>query len=316
MVLPVLAEVVRSGFVEGRHHGSVVAIAADGSTVLRVGDPDAPVFPRSSNKPLQAVAMLRAGLDLPADLLALVTASHNGEPAHVEGVRRILAGAGLTEADLQNTADLPLHQPAARAHLAAGGEPDPIHQNCSGKHAGMLATCVARGWPTDSYRHPDHPLQVEIRAVVEELTGERVAAVAVDGCGAPLLAVSLAGLARAFRALVLADPRTPERVVADAMRAHPFLVGGTGRDVTALMAGLPGCLAKDGAEGVYAVALPDGAAVAVKIEDGAARARTPVLVAALRRLGADAPVLDGIAETPVLGHGAPVGAVRALAISS
>jgi L-asparaginase II len=256
--------------------------------------------------------MLRAGLDLPPDLLALVTASHNGEPAHVDAVRRILAGAGLPEAALQNTPDLPLHQPSARAHLVAGGEPDPIHQNCSGKHAGMLATCVAGGWPTESYLDPDHPLQVAIRRTVEELAGESVAAVGVDGCGAPLLALSLRGLARAFATLVLARPGSPERAVADAMRAHPFLVGGSGRDVTALMSGLPGTLAKDGAEGVYAAALADGAAVALKIDDGASRARAPVLVSALRRLGAQAPVLDDLAETPVLGHGAPVGSTRAL----
>jgi L-asparaginase II len=312
MSLPVLAEVVRSGFVEGRHTGSVVALAPDGAPVWVVGDPDAPILPRSSNKPLQAVAMVRAGLDLPPDLLALVTASHNGERAHIDGVRRILALADLSEADLQNTPDLPLHEPSARAHLVAGGDRDRLHQNCSGKHAGMLATCVAAGWPTESYRDPDHPLQREIRRTVEELTGEPIAAVAVDGCGAPLFAVSLRGLAGAFGRLVTADPGTPERWVADAMRAHPYLVGGTGRDVTALMTWLPGCLAKDGAEGVYAAALADGAAVAVKIDDGASRARSPVLVAALRRLGATAAVLDELAETAVLGHGVPVGAVRVI----
>ena len=309
---PVLAEVVRSGFVEGRHRGSVVAVGPDGSAVFAAGDPSMPLLPRSSNKPLQAVGMLRGGLDLPDDLLALVAASHNGEPAHVDGVRRLLAPAGLTTDDLRNTPDLPLHVASAREHLRAGGEPDSLHQNCSGKHAGMLVTCRVNGWPTDGYLDPSHPVQALIRRAVEDLAGEPVAAVAVDGCGAPLLGLTMLGLARAFRRLVLAGPGTPERRVADAMRAHPHLVGGTGRDVTALMAGIPGCLAKDGAEGVYAAALPDGSAVAVKVEDGAGRARTPILVAALRRLGADAPVLDQLAETPVLGHGRPVGSVRFL----
>jgi L-asparaginase II len=309
--LPVVAEVVRSGFVEGRHHGAVVALRPDGGTAFAVGEVAAPVFPRSSNKPMQAVAVLRAGLDLAPDLLALVAASHSGEPAHVERVRRMLADAGLDTSALQNTPDLPLDVAAARAHLRAGGEPDALHQNCSGKHAGMLAACVRAGWSIEDYRDVDHPLQRLVRATVEEAAGEPVAAVGVDGCGAPLLAISLLGLARAFRWLVLAADGTPQRRVADAMRAHPELVGGTGRDVTALMSGLPGCLAKDGAEGVYAAALPDGTAVAVKIADGASRARAPVLVAALRRLGVDAPVLAELAETPVLGHGEPVGAVRA-----
>ena len=308
---PVVAEVVRSGFVEGRHHGTVVALRADGATAFEVGDVRAPVFPRSSNKPMQAVAVLRAGLDLPPDLLAVAAASHSGEPAHLERVCRILAGAGLDESALRNTPDLPLHVPSAHEHLRGGGRPDSLHQNCSGKHAAMLAACVRAGWPVDSYLDPDHPLQRLVRQVIEESAGEPVAAVGVDGCGAPLFAVSLLGLARAFRRLVLAPAGTPQRRVADAMRTHPDLVGGTGRDVTALMAGLPGCVAKDGAEGVYAAALPDGTAVALKVEDGAARARVPVMVEALRRLGVDAPVLGELAETPVLGHGRPVGAVRA-----
>jgi L-asparaginase II len=132
----------------------------------------------------------------------------------------------------------------------------------------------------------------------------------VDGCGAPLFALSLTGMARAYVRLVTAAPGTPERTVADAMRAYPDLVGGTGRDVTRLMRGVPGLLAKDGAEGAYAAALASGAAVAVKIVDGGVRARTPVLIGALRRLGVHAPVLDDMAEQPVLGGGAPVGAVR------
>ncbi|MFL6140198.1 MAG: asparaginase [Frankiaceae bacterium] len=309
--LPVVAEVVRSGFTEGRHHGAVVALRPDGGIAFAIGDVGAPVFPRSSNKPMQAVAVLRAGVDLPPDLLALVAASHSGEPVHVEGVRRILAGAGVHESVLQNTPDLPLDVESAHALLRAGGKPDPLHQNCSGKHAGMLAACVCAGWPVADYRDADHPLQRLVREVVEEAAGETVGATGVDGCGAPLFAISLAGLARAFRWLVLAPAGTPQRRVADAMRAHPELVGGTGRDVTALMAGLPGCVAKDGAEGVYAAAMPDGSAVAVKIADGASRARVPVMVAALRRLGVDAPVLAELAETPVLGHGRPVGAVRA-----
>ena len=307
----VVAEVVRSGFVEGRHTGSVIALRADGSAALRVGEPDRPVLPSSSNKPLQAVAMLRCGLDLDDAALAVAAASHSGEQVHLDLVRRILAGAGIGEDALRNTLGVPLNESAAAEHLRAGGGKDRLHHNCSGKHAAMLATCASAGWPLETYLDVHHPLQVAIRDTVEDLAGERVAAVAVDGCGAPLFALSLSALARAFAALVTAPRGTPERRVADAMRAFPHVVGGTGRDVTALMAGLPGLLAKDGAEGVYAAALAGGSAVALKIDDGGDRARCPVLVAALRRLGADAPAFHELAETPVLGGGRPVGAVRA-----
>lgn len=309
--LPVLAEVVRSGFVESRHRGSVVGLAPDGSVAFAAGEPEAPTFPRSSNKPMQAAAMVAAGLDVAAELLALVAASHNGEPEHVAGVRRLLADAGLSAADLQNTPDLPLHVPSARAHVRDGGGPDALHQNCSGKHAGMLATSRAAGWPTATYRDPDHPVQRAIHDEVERLAGEPVAGTGVDGCGAPVLALSLIGLARAFRALVLDPPGGAARRVADAMRAHPQMVAGTGRDDTVLMRRFPGLLAKGGAEGVHAVALPDGSAVALKIEDGASRPRLPVIAVALAALGLDADALAELAETPVLGHGEPVGTVRA-----
>jgi L-asparaginase II len=305
-----LVEVVRSGFVECVHHGSVVALDPDGAVVLKAGEPDAPHLPRSANKPLQLVGMLRAGLDLPPPDLAIAASSHSGETAHVRRVRDLLNGHSLPESSLACPPALPLDEAAARAVLAAGGGPARAFMNCSGKHTAMVLTCVARGWPVAGYTDPAHPLQAALRATVEDLAGEPVGVVAVDGCGAPLFGLTLTGLARAFARLVTAEPESPERRVADAMRAHPDLVGGTGRDVTALMAGAPGVLAKDGAEGVYAAALPDGAAVAVKVTDGAQRARTPMLVGALRRLGLDAPVLDELAEVPVLGGGRPVGAAR------
>jgi L-asparaginase II len=174
----------------------------------------------------------------------------------------------------------------------------------------MLATAALRGWPTQTYLDPDHPLQLELLRHVEERAGEPVAWTAVDGCGAPLFGLTLTGLARAVRSLVIAESADPGRSVADAMRAFPEYVGGTGRDVTALMAGVPGLLVKDGAEAVYVAATADGHAVALKVEDGAARACVPVLVAALRGLGLDAPVLAEMAQTPVLGGGRQVGVVR------
>ncbi|MCI4062957.1 asparaginase [Micromonospora sp. R77] len=308
-----LAEVVRSEFVEGIHRGSVVVLDAAGATVAGAGDVTSPIFPRSASKPMQAIGMLRAGLTLtePADV-ALVSASHAGEQFHLERVAALLHGAGLDESALHCPPDLPFGDDARVAVLRAGGGPTRIQMNCSGKHSGMLLTCLAAGWPLDRYWRPEHPLQQVLRAAVEEFTGEEAAAVGVDGCGAPVLAVSLTGLAGAFRRLVEGEPGTVERTVADAMRAYPELVGGTRADDTRLMRGVPGLLAKVGAEGVFAAAVPGVGAVALKIDDGAVRARMPVLVSALRRLGVDAPVLAEYAELPQLGGGLPVGAVRAV----
>src|SRR6202044_1284807 len=184
-------------------------IGADGAPQLTTGQGDAPIFPRSANKPMQAAGMLRCGLDLEGKLLALAAASHSGEDFHVAGVREILAGAGLTEDDLQCPRALPREEVFQQEYLREGGEPDRVHMNCSGKHAAMLATCVAAGWPTASYRDPAHPLQAEIRRTIDRLSGEPAAAVGVDGCGAPVFAISVAGLARAFRAMVMSEHGSP-----------------------------------------------------------------------------------------------------------
>jgi L-asparaginase II len=312
-VNPVVAEVVRSGFTESWHRGAVAGLAADGRQVISVGHTDVPFLPRSANKPLQAVAMLRCGLGLEAELLALAAASHSGEDFHVDGVRKILSGAGLSEDDLRCPASWPLDADTAHRLIARGEGMSGIRMNCSGKHAAMLATCAVNGWPTGSYLAPDHPLQQAIRHTIEELAGQQVAATGVDGCGAPLFGLTLAGLARAFRVLVLAAPGTPERRVADAMRAYPEWTSGTHRDERRLMAAVPGLLVKSGAEGVDAFALADGHGVrsgAVKIDDGGQRARTPVTVAVLRQLGAVVP--DELAAVPVTGGDAVVGEVRAI----
>jgi L-asparaginase II len=308
-VNPVLAEVVRSGFVESRHRGAVAALAADGTFAFTAGSANTPVYPRSANKPLQAAAMLRAGLPLDGELLALAAASHSGEDFHAQGVHDILDFAGLTADDLQCPPSLPLDEPTARRLIKSREAPESrVRMNCSGKHAAMLVTCIANDWPIETYRDPAHPLQVRIRTTVEELAREPVAALGVDGCGAPLFALTLGGLARAFRALVLAEPGTPERKVADAMRKFPAWASGTTRDENRLMTEIPGLLLKGGAEGVDAFALPDGAAAALKIEDGNPRARTPVTVAILARLGAQPPA--ELATTAVRGGGNPVGEIR------
>lgn len=308
MSVPV-AEIVRSGFVEGRHHGSVVAIGADGEVAWSVGDVTSQILPRSSNKPLQAVAMVGLGLDLPPRLLALAAASHSGEDFHLDGVREILRGAGVTEQALGNIPDYPLDPAVRDAWLREGREPSKLAQNCSGKHAAMIATCVERDWQLSGYFEPDHPLQLLLQRRFEELTGE-TAVVTVDGCGAPLLSTSLTGLARAFRTVALAEDG-PERRVADAIREFPQNVSGSHRDELRVLRALPGAIGKLGAEAVYVVALPDGRTVALKIEDGGDRARPVVMAEALRRVGVDSAEVDATGKHVLLGGGVPVGEIRA-----
>jgi L-asparaginase II len=312
-----LVEIVRSGFVEGRHHGSVVVLNPDGKVDWSMGAVDVPMLPRSCVKPLQATAMLREGLDLDDELLALACASHSGEPFHIDGVRRLLAQAGLTEDALQTPHDHPLDDAERAQQLREGKDRTPIAMNCSGKHAAMLATCMANGWDVENYREPEHPLQKGIRATLEDLSGVAVDTIAVDGCGAPLFSTTLIGLARAFAQLATATTG-PERSVAQAIRQFPEWVSGTRRDEAALLEAVPGAICKAGAESCYALALPDGRAVALKIEDGAPRARPVVMAAVLRRLGiTEEPGVDGEAvartgEHVLYGGGRPVGQLRSL----
>ncbi|MGI5246954.1 asparaginase [Dactylosporangium sp. CA-139066] len=300
-----IAEVVRNGVVESRHSGSAVVLDARGEVVAWAGDVLGAVFPRSSNKPMQAVGMLRAGLKVDDAQLALIAASHRGHEIHVSGVRRLLGDIPVEA--LQCPPDYPL----ADEPRDAAGRRERLFMNCSGKHAGMLRTARANGWPLETYLDPAHPLQVGLIATVEELAGEPARAIAVDGCGAPLLAISLRALAGAFLRLVGAPTGTAERAVADAMRAHPEMVSGDdpGEDDTRLMRAVPGLLLKSGAEGVSAAALPGVGAVALKIDDGGPRARLPVLAAGFARLGVSLP---GRVEVPVFGGGREVGVVRSV----
>jgi L-asparaginase II len=307
-----VAEVVRSGLVESVHFGAVVVLGPAGEVEYAAGDPDAVVYGRSALKPMQAAGMVRAGLRLPADELALVAASHSGEAMHVAAARSILRRQGLDEAALQNTPRHPFDDASRLTDIRAGLPPRSVTGDCSGKHAGMVATCVINGWDVDSYLEPDHPLQQRLRTEVEELSGEPVRHTGVDGCGAPAWAVSLRALARAFGACATGTPGGPPREVADAMRAHPEMVGGTGRDVTGFMQAVPGLVAKEGAEAVYAAALGDGHAVCLKIADGGFRASQVVLASALQRLGVPAESMGGLVTVPVLGHGRDVGMVRAI----
>jgi L-asparaginase II len=306
---PIVVEVVRNGYVESVHRGRVVVTDPGGTIAVSVGADLAPMYPRSALKPLQTVGMVRAGLDLEPELLALVAASHSGEPMHIEGVRRILGSVGLDESALQTPADWPLDEQAREAAIRSGGQKTPIAMNCSGKHAGMIASAAIHGWPIETYRDPDHPVQRAILQTIDDLTGEQARNLAVDGCGAPAYAVSLAALARAYGRLAAASTG-PEQQIADAIRAHPAMASGSRRDECALHRAIPGLLTKAGAEAVQAVGLPDGRGLAVKISDGSPRARPVAMAGVLQRLGLAADVIAEQASAPVLGHGERVGEIR------
>ena len=308
---PVLVEIVRNGFVEGEHRGRLVLLTPNGSVLAAVGEVGLPILPRSSNKPMQAVGLLDAGCTLTGEDLALAASSHSGEQFHVDAVRKILSDAGLDESALRTPPALPFDEQALIAHRRTGGGPEPIFSDCSGKHAAMLAVSVRNGWDVSDYLDPSHPVQSAIKAAIERLSGERIAAEAVDGCGAPLLGISLLGLARALHTCVRAEPGSHPRLVADAMRTHPEYVAGTRAVDTRAMRAVPGLIAKTGAEAVHVAALPDGRTLAFKISDGSRRAVPVVLAEALRQLGVRSQPLDRLGAVALTGGGVPVGALSA-----
>ncbi|MFC4333899.1 asparaginase [Salininema proteolyticum] len=312
-----VAEVVRSGFSESFHRGSVAVFNGEGELVHSIGDVVSPVFPRSAAKPMQALAALRAGWK-PATVsnLAIAAASHHGEEVHVKEVDSLLVSAELGEDALQCPPDLPSDPAARRGVVASGGGARRVYMNCSGKHSSMVAAVKLNGWDLATYLEPDHPFQQQVYSTVEELTGEEIAATGVDGCGAPLFAYGLTGLARAFHRFTSSDEGTEERAVADAMRAHPKLVAGSDGADTKLMAAVPGMLAKGGAEGVQAISMPGVGTAVVKIDDGNNRAAMPVALRALcEHAGFKAPaeahyVMEALCWPEIYGGGQPVGRVR------
>lgn len=306
--MDVLVEVVRSGLVEDRHRGVAVRVGPEGEILWSIGDPDATVFPRSANKPFQAVGMMRAGLALDGAELALAAASHSGEPFQIEAVRALLGRAGLDESALQTPATLPADPEESRAALRVGLEPAPILMECSGKHAAMLLTSVVNGWPTETYLEPDHPLQQSIAETFASFTGATPDAVGTDGCGAPLLATSLHRLATATALLMGAPDGSDPRKLLDAMLAHPEHVSGTRRDEVRLMRAVPGLFAKTGAESVLVVGLPDGSACALKIEACGTKARFVAMHRILELAGLEAEILHE--RPPVLGGSKHVGEIR------
>nr|WP_194241451.1 asparaginase [Galbitalea soli] len=304
-----LAQLERSELIESRHLGAAVVVDADGALVTALGDPAALVYPRSTLKPVQATAVLRAGLPLDGEELVLASASHAGSPQHLAVVRRILASAGLDETALQCPADWPLGREYRDELVRAGLGPSRLHMNCSGKHAAFLAVCAWRGWDVAGYLEGGHPLQQLVRETIQDFTGEPVLHSGVDGCGAPVHAVSLVGLARAT-GRVTGAAEGPQARVAAAIRRHPWGIDGHGRANTVVIQEL-GLIAKLGAEGVMVMGAPDGRAVAVKVLDGSLRAATIVALELLVRVGAvDRDRAAGVAAQTterVLGGGHPVG---------
>ncbi|WP_328995855.1 asparaginase [Kribbella sp. NBC_01245] len=314
-----LAEVVRNGFVESRHFGMAVALSPSGEVLYGAGDFDGLVLPRSTAKPLQAVGSLVAGAELDLPQTAVAAGSHTGEDQHVRVVRAILASVDLTEDALGCPPDWPENEGVRFGLIRGFGGPERILMNCSGKHAAMLAATVASGNNPTSYLSPASHVQSVVQSElsrlstpgpVESLGSADSAVVTVDGCGAPLYALPLRGLARAFGRLALAAPGSPEAQVANAMRTHPTLVGGTGHLNSEVMRLLPGVIAKGGAEGVLAMASPDGHAVAVKVIDGNPRATTALALALLAKTGLDVSPAAALTEVPIFGGGTPVGTVR------
>jgi len=309
-----LAHVIRSGLIEGVHYGSAVVVDVAGEIIWSVGDVKKTMFPRSANKFMQTLAMVQLGLPLHDELLAVACASHSGEEFQIASVRQILVQAGLTSQSLKCPADFPLDESARNDLVIQGVNKSPIYMNCSGKHAAMLLACVLNKWDTDSYCSPDHPLQHACKQAIEKCTGVPVEVVGVDGCGAPTMSSTLLGLARSVGQFAGPAATDDQRIIANAVRLYPEYVAGTWRDATKLMQGLPGAIAKDGAEGVYAIGLGDGRALALKIDDGAERARITVAMSILRNvLGVVSQEVDRTLERKVvLGGGVPVGKIESL----
>lgn len=314
-----LAVVERSGFIESRHSGSAIVLDPEGVTVASLGDPDALILPRSSLKPLQALGCVTAGAPLEGERLALATASHSGTDRHVAVVRDILDSAGLDESALQCPPALPGDTEARDAMIRAGSSPERVRMNCSGKHAAMLLACTVNGWDTASYLDPSHPLQTHLREVIERLTGAKIAVTAVDGCGAPVHAMSLTGLARAIHRIGTSSERSPFALhrtagtLVRAVRENPWTIDGPGRPDTVAIERL-GVFAKGGAEGVMVMVAPNGTAVTLKVLDGSGRAATAIALSLLQKHGAlaSSDVASVLADLPltVSGGGQDVGAIR------
>ena len=292
---PLLATVWRGTVIEARIRGHIAVTDASGNVIQSAGSPDTETTLRSCVKPIQALPFLRLAadrLEASDSEIAVACASHQGEDEHVATVRELLVRAGVPEAALGCGPQLPSDEATARRLLASGGVPRPVHNNCSGKHAAMLATCAVMGWPLDGYMELGHPCQQAVSGALHQMLGVDVetAPRGIDGCGLTTYGIPLAAIARGFAA---ASADAAFRRAQEAMAAHPFLVAGTGRFDTALLevAGA-GLTAKIGGAGVWAaVVRPDGPGVAIKLESGGGEAIPVVAITVLQQLGVLAPDL-------------------------
>ena len=309
----VVAELVRDSLVESIHHGVFAVVDHTGKVLLEGGSSDAVVYPRSTVKPLQALAMLSAGVDLTPQELALSTASHCGSSEHRGAIEQLLTNHGVSPEQLLCPEDWPLGAKERALMEKEVGSPSRLAMNCSGKHAGFLATCEHAGWDKDTYLEPEHPLQSLVFDTIVRYTEEVPSHSSADGCGAPLHAISVKGLARAMAKIGKADTE-PEQRLLSAVAAHSWALDGHGRDNTVTIDTIGG-IAKIGAEGLVTIATPSGVAVAVKILDGSMRATTPVALAALAKIGAItssvAGELTARVSTAVLGGEKVIGGLRA-----
>ena len=278
----VLAEVTRGGVVESLHLGHLIILNSDGTTYLSKGSPELSFYPRSAVKSLQASAMLKAGLTVSDEELAIVCASHSGNQIHIDLVTKMLADRGIPLSAMQNASDKPLGEKEKITWGDKAGTQ--LTQNCSGKHAGMLITCQQNGWDLSTYLEMGHPLQIAIKNEIELLAGEKVSTSTFDGCGAPLFAISLIGLAKTFSTLVKSNDLVYKQIVA-ACTKYPELVAGEGRLTTRMMRSVPGLFMKEGAEGIQVCALSDGRVIAIKIIDGSWRPVAPIIMEVFKRWG-------------------------------
>jgi L-asparaginase II len=300
----ILLELTRGGMVESVHHGHLLILDENGKITKSLADPEIIIYPRSAIKGIQAAAMVRAGLSLPHQQLALVCASHAGSKEHQEKATEILKSVGLDETSLQNTPDRPLGVKERKEWGDRGATS--LAANCSGKHAGMVAISALNGWDVATYKSPEHPLQKLIKSEMENLSGETIEKVSVDGCGAPLFALSLHGMARAIHNLVnSSDP--VHREVFDACRQYPEMVSGKGRIVTESMERVTNSFAKDGAEGVMIFSVRGKGTIVWKMSDGSNRGDRPLLSASLSHLG----ITLNFDSVSVFGDGQVVGEIRA-----
>ncbi|MEB3285740.1 MAG: asparaginase [Candidatus Sericytochromatia bacterium] len=305
-----LAGVWRSGELESLHCGHLVVLDSSGSPVLTRGNPDALIWVRSALKPVQALPLwltgARESLRLSDAACAIAMASHSGQTCHVAAVREILTRAELSEEQLGCGQHLPYHEATANALIRDGQSPSPVHCNCSGKHAAMLAVCRQMGWDLQSYRAPEHPLQIKIRALASQFSGipETHIFSGIDGCGAPVWRMSIRGLAQIFSQFMRPHrlPNDLQNAVTEARNiflGHPLLIAGEKRIDTSLMCAAPGkMMAKIGGEAVHAGGiLSSGHAWAMKVSDGNKRAIGPTLRRALQEVGFDWPTHDTGDET-------------------